>query len=214
MSESPTGVSGAPRGPYAQRETRRADIIEAAFEMFSTAGFRGTSIREVARRVGMSQSGLLYYFPDKHELLREVLTYRDRQSRVATFGPDAREAILAIVRIVQRNAERPALVALHAVLSAEAAADAHHPAREYFVDRYRETVRLITAALQASQDSGVVTREFDAHEEARGIVALMDGLQVQWLLEPDRVDMVGRVCEHLTSLTGLTAEVDPQSSTT
>lgn len=59
-----------------QRE-KTAAILEAALEVFSTRGFRGATLDEIAETAGMSKPNLLYYFPNKEaihdQLLAELL---------------------------------------------------------------------------------------------------------------------------------------------
>jgi AcrR family transcriptional regulator len=53
---------------------RRAQILEAAFEEFSAKGFKGATIKSIARAAGLQSPALIYwYFPDKEALFREVL---------------------------------------------------------------------------------------------------------------------------------------------
>jgi AcrR family transcriptional regulator len=53
---------------------RRGQIVDAAFEEFSEKGFKGATIKSIARAAGLQSPALIYwYFPDKEALLREVL---------------------------------------------------------------------------------------------------------------------------------------------
>lgn len=51
----------------------RALILNAALDVFSTDGYRGATIDRIAEAAGMSKPNLLYYFPSKEEIYREVL---------------------------------------------------------------------------------------------------------------------------------------------
>ena len=53
---------------------RREQILRAAFEEFSAQGFKGATIKSIARAAGLQSPALIYwYFPDKDTLFREVL---------------------------------------------------------------------------------------------------------------------------------------------
>jgi TetR/AcrR family transcriptional regulator len=53
---------------------RRGQIVDAAFEEFSEKGFKGATIKSIARAAGLQSPALIYwYFPDKEALFREVL---------------------------------------------------------------------------------------------------------------------------------------------
>lgn len=54
------------------RETRR-DLVDAALELFADKGFHGTSMRDIARAVGVRESALYNYFPSKEALFEAIL---------------------------------------------------------------------------------------------------------------------------------------------
>lgn len=54
--------------------SRRAQILEAALEEFSAKGFKGATIKSIARVAGLRSPALIYwYYPDKEALFWEVL---------------------------------------------------------------------------------------------------------------------------------------------
>ena len=53
-------------------EKSRTAILEAALDLFSSQGYRGTSIRDVAQRAGVSTGNVYHHFADKNEILTEV----------------------------------------------------------------------------------------------------------------------------------------------
>lgn len=58
------------------QKEKRDLILNAALEIFSTHGFRGSTIDQIAEAAGMSKPNLLYYFRGKediHETLIEKL---------------------------------------------------------------------------------------------------------------------------------------------
>jgi TetR/AcrR family transcriptional regulator len=50
------------------QKEKRETILEAALEVFSTHGFRGSTIDQIAEAAGMSKPNLLYYFHNKEEI--------------------------------------------------------------------------------------------------------------------------------------------------
>jgi TetR/AcrR family transcriptional regulator len=55
-----------------QAEKREA-ILEAALEVFSTHGFRGSTIDQIAAASGMSKPNLLYYFRRKEDIFTTLI---------------------------------------------------------------------------------------------------------------------------------------------
>lgn len=48
-------------------------ILEAALEVFSTYGFRGSTLDQIATQAGLSKPNLLYYFPSKESVYKDLL---------------------------------------------------------------------------------------------------------------------------------------------
>ena len=80
---------------------------------------------------------------------------------------------------------------LYTVLAAESVT-AQHPAQDWFRGRYQGLRVLVVEALDEAQAAGEVSADVDTETTARVIVATMDGLQLQWLLEPGSVTWPGR----------------------
>lgn len=70
MSTAPAEGNGAPAIP---RGGGRDAITDAAREIFAERGYHGTSIRDIARRAGLSLSALYYWHPSKQHLLAVLL---------------------------------------------------------------------------------------------------------------------------------------------
>ncbi|WP_297615207.1 TetR/AcrR family transcriptional regulator [Nocardia sp.] len=181
--------------PHPQRrrraDYRREQIIDEALKAFADNGYRGASIAEIAARCGLSQPGLLHYFPNKAALLAAVLDYRDRldYDRLG-FSQQLRgkDALERLVRLVEHNMHVPGLVRLFTVVTSEAVT-MDHPARDWVVNRYRTFETYLAGALDDGIADGTIRADVDTPAVARQIFAMMDGLQLQWLLEPDSVDM-------------------------
>jgi AcrR family transcriptional regulator len=52
---------------------RRAQILREAMRCFATRGFRGTTTRELAARVGITEAALYHYFPSKEALYGAIV---------------------------------------------------------------------------------------------------------------------------------------------
>ncbi|OLT12467.1 TetR family transcriptional regulator [Actinomadura sp. CNU-125] len=176
-----------PRGPYRKGVRRREQILDTALEVF--AGRGDAPLQEIADRVGLSQAGVLHYFGSREELLLAVLRRRDTLD-LAACGP-AEGPGEAVARTVRNNMDQPGLVRLFVSLSA-AATDPSHPAHAFFADRYRDLTATIVRGLETGRRDGKVRADEDAAHMARLLLAVSDGLQLQWLLDPS-LDMAALV---------------------
>jgi len=183
--------STAGRSPNTRGEESRAAILAAAKASFAAEGFRGASLASVAEAAGLSQPGLLHHFPSKVALLLAVLEDRDREDGRLSSAHLAREGVEilpALGRLVEHNQGAPDIVRLFSVLLGEGLAPTH-PAHDYMAGRYRRIRSRILRNLRHSDEAGEILRGSDLQAVAAVVVAVMDGLQFQWLLDPE-VDMV------------------------
>jgi AcrR family transcriptional regulator len=188
------------RGAYARGLARRDQIIDGAIELFSRIGYRNATILDIATHVGISRTGLLHHFPSKEALLKAILAKRDLED-IERFGrtEDPLSDLRNLVSLVRHNASIPELVGLFAVLSAEAA-DPAHPAHDYFVRRYERARAAMRDALVQARDADLLAPGVDIDHQSRSLVALLDGLQIQWLLAPHEVDMAEELRMELEKL--------------
>lgn len=179
----------AERG-YAKGRAKRQQIVEQAMAHFGEVGYRSASLREIAARCGMSHPGLLHHFPSKEVLLREVLEHRDTvdaEHFALGEGPGL-DRVARLVALVAHNAGVPGIVELYSTLSAEAAAT-DHPAHEYFVARYRRIRASFARMYELVREEGRLRSGAEPAQLAVATIAVIDGLQVQWLLDRESVDM-------------------------
>jgi AcrR family transcriptional regulator len=183
--------TGRERGGYAKGRERRDAILAAANEVFAKRGFRGASLATIAKQVGLTEPGLLHHFASKEELLLELLELRDQHDDERIAQARAAHTTLhdLLVELCRQNADRPGIVRLFTILAAESV-DEDHPAHDWFFDRYTLRRRQVAAGVAAEQDDGRIDPTLDADAIASQILAMFDGLQIQWLLDPRSVDMV------------------------
>ncbi|GAB2630268.1 TetR/AcrR family transcriptional regulator [Prescottella soli] len=162
-------------------------------EEFAENGYRGASLARIAERAEISQPGLLHHFHTKEELLTATLDLRDEMDGERFTDVDGAPltgiaALEALVDLVERNQRIPGLVQLFTVLSAESVT-ADHPAHAWARTRYRRIRRFIADGIRAGIASGEFRPDVAPEAHAFRLVALMDGLQQQWLLDAEAVDM-------------------------
>ncbi|WP_330296260.1 TetR/AcrR family transcriptional regulator [Streptomyces sp. NBC_00503] len=185
----------------ARSEERRAEIVRAAVEVIAERGYRGASLGSVAERVGLTQQGLLHYFPTKEALLVAVLQERDRWDTGGGSRPAAGEWRLDLLAsLVDYNSMRPGIVQTFSALLGESVTDGH-PAREFFTERYAQVRSEMTAVLRGEYGERLPSG-LTPEQVAPLLVAVLDGLQYQWLLDPESVDMPGAFRSFLTLLQG------------
>jgi AcrR family transcriptional regulator len=178
-------TTSAPKG------VTREQVTRAAMDEFAARGYRGTSLDMVAAKIGVTRQALLHHFPSKVALLLAVLERREQQDaerflRLATqHGWSFAELFPAIIREYSAS---PGLPRLYTVLAAEAV-DPDHPAHAWFVGRYRRVRDWMARSIADAQAEGRLPASISPEPQAAALLALLEGLQLQALLEPGAVDV-------------------------
>ncbi|MER7696558.1 TetR/AcrR family transcriptional regulator [Streptomyces sp. NPDC096095] len=190
-------TSGPGRG-YAKGRAKRIEILDQAMALFGEAGYRGASLRVIATRCGISHPGLLHHFPTKEALLLAVLQRRDDVDDAWLALGDTRGVghLRRLTDLAELNAERRGIVELFSVVAAEATSP-DHPAHAYFENRYRTSVANTELAYRQAREAGELRDDVDPSAAAQQLIALMDGLQIQWLISGCATDMAGVLRAHV-----------------
>lgn len=92
----------------------RADILDAAAELLSEAGYAGTTLEELSRRAGLSRGTLYAYFPEgRDQIVREVYLrisgeVYDRGSALRAEADGMVDRITALARALVQATSTPA----------------------------------------------------------------------------------------------------------
>ncbi|MCD5995517.1 TetR/AcrR family transcriptional regulator [Pseudomonas sp. CDFA 602] len=179
----------APKG-----EKRREELLDAALQVFSLEGYTGASVARVAAIVGISVAGLLHHFPSKISLLMGVLERRDEvNGRIAAEVRTENTTLTGLLdglRAINRsNSTAPGVVRAFSILNTESLLD-NQPAYTWFQTRYERIHAHLLVQFERLVDSGEVRADVDLPKIIQQILAMMDGLQIQWLRFPEQVDLV------------------------
>ena len=187
------------RAPYANGERRRAGIVDAAMAVFAEQGYQRTSLRDIAERAGTSHASLIHHFGSKAVLLQQVLQRRAELDRAAREDVLRTGGLLdAAVEMMHRNTKVPGLIQLDATLTVEAI-DPAHPAHGFFRRVYDDFAAEVLPRLERERAEGRIRDDVPLDVVARQFVALIQGVQIQWLYDPG-LDMAEHVRTYLGML--------------
>lgn len=172
-------------------EARRAELADAAARVIARSGLGGVSMRLVAAEAGTTTGALTHHFTDKRDLLRftlETSLARRRVARAEAPDDDPESALrhtLANALPIDDDARRHWAVTV--AFCAHAAGDDELAAIQR--DAYRSFLERVRA--QAARAGRA--------ESAEWLIALVDGIALQALFDPERwppdrqLDMIDHV---------------------
>lgn len=172
------------RGPYASTPARRAQIVRAAIAGFAEHGYERASLRDIAARADVTHAALLRHFDSKDDLLLAALTQRDADDeelarRIMQSDVPGEQVLANVLKDEFQHPEHQR----NWLAITVAATNPSHPAHDFFIAR-REKMRehFTSGQLSTSQDSAELT----ADEKVTVVMAMIDGLRIQSLLDPSR----------------------------
>ena len=174
-SERPTAAA---RSHYAKGIVRRTQILDATVRLMTERGFKQTSLRAIGRELGLQPAHILHYFGSREGLLEAVVSASDDR-----WSPQDGDTVFDTwLRLVGDNAGQPGLVHLYTAFAAEAA-DSNHPSRAFFQSRWDRLRRAIERELERGSAEGRYRLRHSPRDAATALIALSDGLQLQWLVD-------------------------------
>ena len=182
------------RGPYRTGVRRREQIIGAATTVFAEYGYAGGSVRTIADRIGVSPASLLQHFGSKEGLLMAVLEDWDRHTVEAQLTDvTGLDYFRRLPEVMAANISNRGLLELFTTMAAEASSPSH-PAHEFIQQRYTNNLATLATHLREAIEVGQIAALTPAaiDQEVRLVTAVLDGIGLQWLLDPS-TDVTGTV---------------------
>jgi AcrR family transcriptional regulator len=170
------------------REQRRQEVLEATSRVIGHRGIGGATFREIASELHTSTGTLNHYFRDKDDLLLAALRHCAQCAEERMREVVGRHRGTAAIRALlleelpldeQRRQEWAVWLAFWACGVVEP------EYREEHRRRYVDWHAVLVAVLRAARDAGELPPDLDDGAEATRLMALVDGLGLRALLEPD-----------------------------
>jgi AcrR family transcriptional regulator len=179
-----TRTTGRPT--QARGVARRREILDTAMSLFSVGGFNSVSLADIANEVGITQAGILHYFPTKAALLLAVLQEREARNIVSRKEHEKQgdSPLAAYVATLAENDRNPELVQLFVILAAESTAEGH-PGHDWFVQRNEDLMVSMVEHVRATIDEAKLPAGITPEVVARWMLGLAHGLGAQWVFDTD-----------------------------
>ncbi len=173
-------------------DQRRHQIMDAALTVFSHLGFERASMDDIAKEAGVSKGALYLYYKSKDAIIAKLLQlFFDqalKQVKLLAAGEGSvTEQLLAFARVLTREMDRmaamqPISLQFYAIAARHATIRQH--LRAYFAD-YRA---LMEEVIQRGIAQGELRADISPAETAVTLTALLEGLALLWLIDPQATD--------------------------
>lgn len=161
-------------------EKRRQQIVDAAVELFSRKGFRGTRTREIAEAAGISEAMIYRHFATKRKLYSAIIEAKSATEELlasaatAAHRKDDAGVLRAVgLKMIEQTVRDPSLMRLLLF----SALEGHELSEIFFESRVKRLHQFLSSYIRKRIKEGRF-RSMDALVAARGFI----GMIVHYLL--------------------------------
>jgi AcrR family transcriptional regulator len=194
--------------------TSREQLLTAAARVFARSGYHGASMNEIAAEAGFSKGALYWSFASKEELFFALLDELDERLRslmaASASAPADRDISEEISREVSAVLDdgRDVVLLFHEY-SALAVRDPRVAVR--YAERNARLREELAASMRSRHETAGIPMAIPAEQLATAVIALVDGLSIQRLTEPEAVpeDLFGQILSLIDDGMTLRAKESP-----
>jgi AcrR family transcriptional regulator len=164
-----------PAAPAPRPGSRRDQILDAAMQCFASAGFRGTTTREIASRVGLTEAALYRHFANKEALYAAIIARKidapdlTAHLEAAAAAGDDRAVLGGLARtLIERVEADPAFIRILLFTALEG----HSLAEPFFAARVRRIREFLTGYIARRIEAGAF-RAVDPVIAARAFLGMV-----------------------------------------
>ena len=175
-----------------QGEQTRKTIIEVTTKLFATRGYAGTSLDLIAKEAQTSKSSIFWHFENKEDLLftvvdRAMSEWEVKAGTEILAQPNPPRQLAKLVDLYRELAQdRPDTLRLLLGLLLETA-DANEDVKKRFQRMYRGYRTSIQIVIEEGVAQGHFTKAVPSDHLAAMVLAIFDGMFIQWFLDRDAV---------------------------
>jgi len=149
-----------PKSTGTDKDTRK-DILIAARKVFALRGFAGTSVREVAEAARVNKAMIYYYFRDKVDLYRAVLSDSfDAMQNIwkneifkgkATARQKIQTYVEGFIRFQHQNQDLRKILAIEFTTTGTETGNLKWIAEKYFAKNHASLVKILEAGMKSGE---------------------------------------------------------------
>lgn len=158
---------------------RKAKILKEALNILLELGARGLTMRNLARRVGLSEAGLYRHFRDKEEIVRTVAQKTCDPSLVPELKKE--EPLAALEKLMQKQLQKLNRIPQLAAVSFQEELFREYPTvEEELQEHRREKEKLIISLVEKGQVQGIFKPDLSGEVFALIFMGSMRLAVLQW----------------------------------
>jgi len=178
--------------PQQRKQETRSRILEAGYRVFARRGYEAATVEEITVECGIAKGALYGHFASKEDLFRTILVEHVRRRAAETAArlePDLalRESVVCIIEASWSTCRTDPIWS-PLFMEFWALASRQEWGRAAFAALFDHCSAALARFLSGAKRQGLVRSDLDVQAAARLMLAVNDGLVLQWQTQPDKVD--------------------------
>jgi DNA-binding transcriptional regulator YbjK len=172
-------------GRKSHADERRKQILQALYECLAEKGHERVTIKKIAQRAGLPHGVIHYYFTDKDEIIAELIkslqsSYYDQWEKLlSAISGDSRKIPAAIDFLAKFMVLNPGLNRV--LYNLVQMGFEKKPVRDALKEAYQVYRQQLADLFFKNSSAG------EQHVSATGLLAMVEGLALQWMIEENVV---------------------------
>lgn len=184
-------------------EKTRADVLDAAENLFAEKGFQATSMDQIARRAGVTRGAIYWHFRDKGDLL-SALRDRYRPPEVELMEAALSDGTADVFEIIHQ-VTAPCMAAFAAMESRQRMfMILEQLTPEDSIRPDNSGMDLMVRLMVRAEENGILAQDLTPQEAALSLVSLFRGLMTEWMVGGRTFDLPATgarlIARHIRSL--------------
>ena len=177
------------------KEKKRKEIMEAAIAVFSRTGYHRTKIKDIADEAGLGKGTVYEYFDSKEDLFLKMAEHlfgqylENQEAMLRTIADPEKQIRTLISSSIEQAAMWTGMIYLYIDMWAEMDRKGEEDElRRIMAGLLDNTAGMLSNYIRKGQAQGAF-KDFDAHLVAHILLAVLDGLMFQLLVDKKLFDL-------------------------
>ncbi|WP_274654420.1 TetR/AcrR family transcriptional regulator [Paenibacillus humicola] len=173
----------SPKVSEAHKDSKRAEIVEAAKRVFIRKGYQAATMKDVVEESGMSRGGVYLYFSSTEDMMLEIVAESEEEDEqwvrtALESGGSVWESLKELFYRVEQEAERISETMIPATIEFFVIARQSGKFAGLMQQRYERAVRLLGELVKRGVETGEFRPVVPAEAASRAIIGFSDSLMI------------------------------------
>lgn len=174
-----------------RRETAEAALLDAALSLISVRGVKGTTLGEVGEAAGYSKGIAAHYFKTKDRMLQATAEYVNEVYAQLLVETSSKPGLETLMRFVEMSCTPRRLELSRAIYLMQKEAFFNTSGLTDVFKKYnKRALKRLENEIRIGISKGEIRKDADPKAEAIVLLALTRGLRSQWILGPDKMNLL------------------------